>query len=63
MKKKYLVPSTSAVLLDLPSFICVSDSITSDRGLDYGGVDTEGDKDPSARKSYDLWGEQEEDDQ
>lgn len=31
----------------------------SDRDIDYGGVDEEGNKDPASRR-YDVWGDDEE---
>lgn len=35
--------------------LCGSQSITSDKGIDYGGVDEEGTKDPASRKYHDVW--------
>ena len=43
---------------DLASLICGSQDITSDKGIDYGGVDEEGTMDPASRR-YDVWGEEE----
>ena len=58
MKKAYLKPEIEQMSADLASLICGSQDITSDKGIDYGGVDEEGTLDPASRR-YDVWGEEE----
>ena len=55
MKKKYMQPSTKMVIIGTTIMLCGSQSITSDKGIDYGGVDEEGTKDPASRKYHDVW--------
>ncbi len=43
--------------------ICGSQDITSDKGINYGGVDEEGTKDPSSRRYRDAWDEEDEEDE
>jgi len=38
--------------------VCGSKDITSDKGIDYGGVDEEGEKDPASRR-HDVWEDEE----
>ena len=40
--------------------ICGSKDITSDQGIDYGGVDEEGTMDPSSRRYRDVWDDEDE---
>ena len=55
MKKEYMQPSTEMVMTRTAMMICGSQDITSDQGIDYGGVDEEGTKDPSSRRRRDVW--------
>jgi len=49
MKKTYIEPS-----------ICGSEGVTSDKGIDYGGVDEDGELDPaSRRRRRDVWEDEE----
>ena len=57
MKKTYLQPSIEMESLGTESIICASQDITSDYGIDYGGVDEDGGKDPASRRS-DVWAEE-----
>ena len=42
------------------AMICGSKDITSDKGIDYGGVDEEGELDPpSRRRRRDVWEDEE----
>lgn len=53
MKKKYIQPSLEVLSED--SSVLLSGSVKSDNGIGYGGVDTEGEKDPSSRRySFDY---------
>ena len=62
MKKTYLQPSTEMVIIGTTTMICASQGITSDNGIDYGGVDENGEKDPSSRRQRNLWEDEEEED-
>ena len=61
MKKTYLQPSTEMVIIGTTTMICGSQDIKSDNGITYGGVDENGEKDPSSRRQRDVWEEEEED--
>ena len=52
MKKTYMVPSIDQVLME-DEVELLSGSVKGSNGIGYGGVDTEGSKDPDARY-YDL---------
>lgn len=57
MKKIYLQPSFVMVETNLNSMICVSQGVTSEKDIDYGGVDEEGTKDPASRRYRNEWEE------
>lgn len=59
MKKEYMQPSVMMVQTRLAMIICDSQGITSDKGIDYGGVDEDGTKEPAARR-YSVWNDEEE---
>ena len=48
MKKRYIAPAIDQVLME-DEVELLSGSVTGDNGIGYGGVDTEGSKDPDAR--------------
>lgn len=50
------------IITEMATMICGSKDITSNKGINYGGVDEEGTKDPSSRRQRDLWEEEEEKD-
>lgn len=58
----YLKPSMVVIITEMATMICGSKDITSNKGINYGGVDEEGTKDPSSRRQRDLWEEEEEKD-
>ena len=61
MKKTYIQPLTEVVQMGTMSFICGSQGVTSNNGIDYGGVDEEGNKEPGARRRRrDVWDDEEE---
>lgn len=62
MKKNYIAPSMEITSIELQQMIATSDSITSNNGIGYGGVDTDGKKDPSSRRRGSIWDDDEEDD-
>ena len=53
MKKIYLQPSIEMDSIGTEGMIC--NSVTSDNGIGYGGVDEDGGKDPASRRHRDLW--------
>lgn len=55
MKKVYLKPDIENLGADLTVMLC--SSVSSDKGIDYGGVDEEGELDPASRR-YDVWDEE-----
>lgn len=57
MKKIYMAPTIDLVLME-DELELLSGSVTSDKGIGYGGVDTEGEKVPDARRS--IWDDDEE---
>ena len=59
MKKTYLQPSTAMVIVRTDIMICVSQGVTSNKGITYGGVDEDGGIDPASRRSHDVWGDEE----
>ena len=59
MKKTYLEPSVMVAYIGTATIICGSQDITSSDGdITYGGVDEEGDMDPSSRRRRDAWEEE-----
>ena len=63
MKKVYMQPAVVMVETRTAMMICGSQDITSDKGINYGGVDEEGTKDPSSRRYRDAWDEEDEEDE
>ena len=59
MKKIYFQPNIEVVRTQAVNMICGSKDVQSDKGIDYGGVDEEGTKDPSSRR-IDNWDDEEE---
>lgn len=59
MKKRYMQPSIKAVEIKMTMMVCGSEDITSDKGIDYGGVDEEGVKDPASRRNEGVWEDEE----
>mgnify|MGYP006988858686 CR=1 FL=1 len=60
MKKYYKNPVTTVLNVDLQSLLNGS-GVNSDKGIGYGGVDTDGIIVPGARRRHDLWEEELED--
>ena len=63
MKKTYQVPFTEMVTMETLTIICTSGTVTSNNGIGYGGVDEDGEKDPSARRRRDVWDDEEEEEE
>lgn len=61
MKKTYQQPETITLRVELPSLLEDSLGVTSDKGIGYGGVDEEGERDPASRRT--LWDEEEEEEE
>jgi len=59
MKNTYLQPSAEMENMEVESFICSSQVVTSENGITYGGVDENGTLDPASRKYHDEWEENE----
>ncbi len=55
MKKTYIQPLTEVVQMGTMSIICASQGGTWSNGIDYGGVDEDGGKDPAARQRRNEW--------
>ena len=58
MKKTYIVPNTVVVDIESEMILAVSGVYSSDTGIGYGGVDTEGSMDAEAKSSgscEDFW--------
>ena len=54
MKKTYIAPNT--VVVDIESeMILAASGVHSDKGIGYGGVDTEGNKDAEAKPIGSCW--------
>jgi len=61
-KKDYVRPCIMVEKMNAAELICVSQGVTSDVGINYGGIDEEGEQDPAARRRYhDVWQDDEED--
>lgn len=52
MKKSYISPATEALEYVMEEMIATS-SVTSDNGLDYGGIDEDGDLEAETRMLID----------
>ena len=57
MKKLYIAPTTETDRQEEQEMLC-SSYVSSDIGIDYGGVDEEGELDPDARWHSGLWDEE-----
>ncbi len=58
-KNSYLRPSMTVEKMDATDLICASQDITSNVGLNYGGVDEEGTK-PVDSRQYSVWDDDDE---
>ena len=57
MKKVYIIPSITFVSYQVEAKMQEASGVFSpDQGIDYGGVDEDGSKDPAA-KSFSVWDE------
>lgn len=61
MKKNYIAPSMEITSIELQQMIAASEGVrTNDNSITYGGVDTEGEKDPASRRRS-VWDDDEDD--
>ena len=61
MKKYYVQPSMATLQLKSAELVCTSQAVTSDLGIDYGGVDEEGTKTVDSRlHRRTVWDDEEE---
>lgn len=60
MRKNYFPPTIGIATAGLQAMICSSNGVYSDRGIDYGGEDEEGLKDPASRRRRDVWDDEDE---
>ena len=61
MNKIYAHPQAVITDIEVREFLMASGVSNPERGIDYGGVDEEGEKDPASRR-YDVWENEEEED-
>lgn len=55
-RKRYLAPAIKTDEMDALLLQSASKAISDEqRGIGYGGVDVEGDKDPASRRQQDIW--------
>lgn len=59
MKKDYLQPLMTIVIIESTELICASKDITSDVGIDYGGIDEDGEKTVDSRRHRTVWDDEE----
>ena len=62
MKKNYMSPKMEINTIGTQSMICVSGVYTSDYGIEYGGIDTNGEKEPGSRRRNSVWDDEEDED-
>lgn len=63
VKKHYEQPLTATERIVPAKLICASEDITSDVGIDYGGVDEDGTKPVDSRRQYDVWDDYEDEEE
>ena len=61
MKKAYITPRTEIIEESTASMLAASNSIMGPEGTKYGGIDTNGIKDPDSRFLEGIWDEDDED--
>ena len=60
MRKEYLIPATAIATTEVQPLL--RGSVRSDIGIDYGGVDEEGTKEPASRQHKSVWDDEDEED-
>lgn len=62
IKLDYVRPQTEVIVVSMQSgILVVSGVLDTEHNIDYGGVDTEGNLNPSSRRNSDVWEEEVED--
>ena len=59
MKKNYITPTMEIMTVQTQRLM--AGSVGSNKGIGYGGVDTNGTKDPSSRHNNGWWDDEDED--
>ena len=62
MKKFYICPATEYSDIQLYPILTASGVGDSERDINYGGVDEEGEKDPASRR-HNVWDDEEEEEE
>ncbi len=62
MKKTYIEPSVMMAYIGTATIICQSagSGVSSDKGITYGGVDENGEQEPTSRRRNDVWEDEDE---
>lgn len=60
VKNHYVQPSVAIERIDPTMLICASQDITSNVGIDYGGVDEDWTKTVDSRRHRSVWDDEEE---
>lgn len=55
MKKTYFAPTTEVVNCEVAELLTGSEVGSEDYGIGYGGIDSEGEHEPSSHFMEDLW--------
>ena len=55
MKKTYFAPTTEVVNCEVAELLTGSEVGSGDYGIGYGGIDSEGEHEPSSHFMEDLW--------
>ena len=58
MKKIYSAPVAEIMSTEMEELL-VGSVTSAEKGIDYGGVDEDGTKDPSSRRQQDIWEDEE----
>lgn len=51
MKKTYIIPETNVLFVSQEMPVASSPTVTGGNGIGYGGVDEQGEKEPSVKES------------
>lgn len=58
MKKIYSAPVAEIMSTEMEELL-VGSVTSAEKGIDYGGVDVDGSIDPSSRRQYEVWEDEE----
>lgn len=62
MKKNYIAPSMEIAEIELQQMVAVSSQrVYTEFGINYGGIDEDGELDPASRRNNNLWDDEEDD--